>query len=58
MERSEILKKLAERRFEHFESLGLPPFKCRQLVTEKASEWKKLPDEELRLILEKGEDEY
>ena len=54
MERNELLEKLAQERFSYYESIGLPPFKCRQVVNESLEEWKKLPLERLRELLEEG----
>jgi len=56
MTKEELLKKLADDKFNHFESTGLPPHKCRQIVAESINFWKKLPVEELEKIL--GQAEY
>lgn len=58
MDKVELIKKLSERRYEHFQSLGLPPFKCRQLVTDKLASWKQMSAEDLETLLEQGESEY
>jgi len=58
MERADLIKRLAEKRFEHFRLLGLPPFKCKQLVTEKMPAWKQLSNDELERLVEHGEPEY
>lgn len=58
MEKVELIKRLSEKRYEHFESLGLPPFKCRQLVNDKLASWKQMPSNELERLLEEGETEY
>ncbi len=57
-DRIALLKKLSDERFEHFQAMGLPPFKCRQLVAEKADEWEKLPTERLQQLVEEPEPEY
>ncbi|MBI5571793.1 MAG: hypothetical protein HY914_17755 [Desulfomonile tiedjei] len=58
MERAELLKKLSDARFEHFQALGLPPFKCQQLVADRLGAWKKMTTEELQELLERGEESY
>lgn len=35
MVKTDLLKRLSDKRFEHFQALGLPAFKCNQLVAEK-----------------------
>lgn len=55
MKRDELLKKLAENKFNHYEAIGLPPFKCRQLVTESLEAWKKMSAEELKEQLGEGQ---
>jgi hypothetical protein len=54
MERDELLEKLAKERFAYYESIGLPPFKCRQVVNESLEEGRKLSVERLRELLEEG----
>jgi hypothetical protein len=56
MDRSELLKKLYDRKLEHWQSRGLSPVKSSQLVSEKMADWKKLSDEQLRELLEQGEE--
>lgn len=58
MDKTDLIRKLSEKRYAHFESLGLPPFKCRQLATDKLASWKEMPTEELERLLEEGEAEY
>ncbi len=58
MDKVDLIKRLSEKRYEHFQSLGLPPFKCRQLVTDKLASWKQMPTEELERLFEEGEAEY
>lgn len=55
MDRHDMLKKLADDTLKHYESIGLPPFKCQQLVNEGMEEWKKLPVEKLRELLDQGQ---
>lgn len=55
MNREELLKKLAEDKFNHYETIGLPPFKCRQLVNESMETWKKMSVEELEQLLGKSQ---
>ena len=54
MDRDELLKKLADDTLNHYQAIGLPPFKCQQLVNEGMEEWKKLPVETLRELLDQG----
>ena len=56
MNREDLLKKLAEDKFNHYESIGLPPFKCRQLVNESMDAWKKMSVEDLEQLL--GQSQY
>ncbi len=55
MTREELLKKLAEDKFNHYEAIGLPPFKCRQLVNETMEAWKKMREEDLEQLLGQGQ---
>jgi len=55
IEKADVLKQLAEKRFEYFAAMGLSPVKCRQLVTEKMHYWQKLTAEELAGILAREE---
>ncbi len=57
-DKPDLLKQLSDARFEHFLAMGLPPFKAKQLVAEKVVEWKKLPAERLRQLIEEPEPEY
>ncbi len=56
MDRADLLKRLSDRKLEHWESRGLSPVKSRQLVSEKMADWKKLTDEQLRKLLEQAEE--
>ncbi len=55
MDKADLLKELAEKRYDYFASIGLSPVKCRQLVIEKKQVWQKLTEEELADILARGE---
>lgn len=55
MNREDLLKKLAEDKLNHYEAIGLPPFKCRQLVNESMETWKKMSVEELEQQLGQGQ---
>jgi len=55
VERQDILKKLAEGKLQAMEIVGLPPFKCQQVVAETLQAWEKLSMEKLVEILEKEE---
>ncbi|HMK37027.1 MAG TPA: hypothetical protein VK463_18275 [Desulfomonilaceae bacterium] len=55
---ADLLKKLSDRKLEHFQSRGLPPVKARQLVAEKMAAWKKLTPEQLEQLLKEDEAEY
>jgi hypothetical protein len=58
MDRAALLRQLSDRKLEHWESRGLSPVKCRQLVSEKMAAWKILSDEQLKKLLEEDEAEY
>jgi hypothetical protein len=55
MEREELLKKLAQDKHDHYEAIGLPPFKCQQLVNESMESWKKMSAEDLEDLLGQGQ---
>jgi len=55
MEREDLLKKLSEERLAYFQSMGLSPFKCGQVVAETLESWEKLPTEKLEELMEKGQ---
>jgi len=55
MNREDLLKKLAEDKLNYYEAIGLPPFKCRQLVNESLEAWKKMSAEELKEQLGQGQ---
>ena len=55
MTREELLKKLAEDKLNHYEAIGLPPFKCQQLVNESMVAWKKMTKEDLEQQLGQGQ---
>ena len=58
MDRAALLRQLSDRKLEHWQSRGLSPVKCRQLVSEKMESWKILTDEQLQRLLEEEEAEY
>jgi hypothetical protein len=58
MDRAALLKQLSDRKLEHWQSRGLSPVKCRQLVSEKMEAWKILSDEQLQKLLDEDEAEY
>ena len=58
MDRAALLKQLSDRKLEHWQSRGLSPVKCRQLVLEKMKAWKILTDEQLTKLLDEEEAEY
>ena len=51
IDKTDLLKRLCYKRFEHFQALGLPPSKCNQLVAEKMTSWKNMSEEELEKAL-------
>ena len=58
MEEIELLRKLADECFKHFQAEGFSPFKCKQLVAENMQAWKKLPIERIRQMIEQREFEH
>jgi hypothetical protein len=58
MERTDLLRQLSDREFEHWQSRGLSPVKAKQLATEKIKEWKSLTDEQLKRLLDEQEHGY
>jgi hypothetical protein len=56
MDRFELLKRLSDRKQEHWQSRGLSPVKSRQLVNEKMADWKKLTDDQLQKLLEQDDE--
>jgi len=57
MDRAALLKQLSDLKMEHWQSRGLSPVKCRQLVSEKMEAWKILSDEQLQKFVEGEEEE-
>ncbi len=55
MQREELLRKLVDDKNRDLELMGLPPFKCQQVVAESVDAWEKLPTEKLQDLLEKKE---
>ena len=55
MQREELLRKLADQKNRDLEMMGLPPFKCQQVVAESVAAWEKMPTEKLQELLERGE---
>jgi hypothetical protein len=58
MDRTALLRQLSGPKLEHWQSRGLSPVKCRQLVSEKMEAWKILSDEQLQKLLDEEEAEY
>ncbi|MGB6065533.1 MAG: hypothetical protein WBG50_12040 [Desulfomonilaceae bacterium] len=58
MDRLELLRRLSDQKLEHWQSRGLSPVKCRQLVSEEMKAWNALSDGQLQELLEKEEAEY
>ncbi len=58
MGRYELLRRLSDQKLEHWQSRGLSPVKCRQLLWEEMKAWKVLSDEQLQKLLEEEEAEY
>ena len=58
MDKTDLLKRLCDKRFEHFQALGIPPFKCNQLVQDKMTSWKKMSEQDLEQALNSHDPEY
>jgi hypothetical protein len=55
MNREELLRKLVDAKRREMEMVGLPPYKCQQVVAESVAAWDKMPTEKLQELLDKGE---
>jgi hypothetical protein len=58
MEKAELLARLSEKIFEHYQEIGLPPFKCKQMLNDKILSWEKMSEVELEKALNSDEPIY
>ncbi len=58
MNKTELLKRLSEKISLHCQDIGLPPFKCQQMITDKMLLWEKMSEGELEKALNTDEPQY